>query len=137
MRVSGYRGDDDWSNATVERAPRKHLLNLWWVSLSLGVGIPVAFLVSRFASGGAAEIAGIMAGSVVLNLRAFWKYREKSWFLPLAAGWAFANLTLLLFVLIPMHVQESRGLVNVIWLEFFSFAGLLWLATRIWGDFPD
>ena len=135
--MSGYRESDDWSKATVDPPPQKPLINLWWGFLSLGIGGPVVFLVSRFASGGAAEIAGIMAGSAVLNLRAFWNYRVKAWFLPLAGAWALANLALLIFVSIPMHVHESRSLMNLIWVEFFSFGGLLWLATRIWGDLPD
>jgi hypothetical protein len=137
VRVSGYRGSDDWPKQGVERTQRNPLLSVWWLLLSFGVGIPVVYLVSRFASGGSAEIAGIMAGSVVFNLRAFWNYRVKSWFLPLAAAWALANLSLLIFILMPMHVRESRSLINVIWVEFFSFAGLLWLASRAWGDLPD
>jgi len=136
--VSSYRnGGDNSSKAPLDAPPRKPLLNLWWVLLCFGVGIPAVVLLSRFASGGAAEIGGIMAASVVMNLRAFWNYHLKSWFLPLAALWAFANFALLFWVLIPMRVHESRAFINLIWVEFFSFAGLLWLATRAWGDLAE
>lgn len=73
--MSGYRSTDDWPEATVDRDPGNRRLNVSWILLSLGVGIAVVFFVSRFASGGTAEIAGIIAGSLVMNLRVLWEYR--------------------------------------------------------------
>ena len=109
----------------------------WWALIALGIGFPVAFGVGQFLSSGTAEIAGIMASTLVFCVRAFWDFHVKRWYFAVIAGWAAANLLILIFLVVPMRLSDSRALINLVWVEFFAFAGLLWLATRVWGGLPD
>ena len=112
-------------------------LSVRWVLLSLATGLTAAILVGRFYNEGPAEIAGIMVTSAVAGTRVFWEWRVKAWFAPLLIGWALSHLSLLFFVVVPMNVHESRSLINLVWVEFFAFAGLVWLASRLWGGIPE
>jgi hypothetical protein len=129
--MPGYRQDDDWSTNDGQGSSR-----LFGILIAFPVGLAVALIAGQFASDGAAELAGVMAGSLVACLQAFWGYRGKRWFVPLVSIWVALNLAILAFV-VPMKIQASRGIVQLAWLEFFAFFGLLWAATRVWGDSPD
>jgi hypothetical protein len=112
----------------------KNTLSGWWGLISVGVGLAVAILFGRFSSDGSAEISGILAGSFTLCVRAFWNFRLQRWFIPLLALWIFAHISVFFVFIVPLELVASKSLIMIVWLEFFGFAGLLWIANRLWGD---
>jgi hypothetical protein len=106
--------------------------------LGIAVGIAVAIQLGHVASDGAAEIGAIMAGMLILCVGAFWAYRGKRWFWALNAAWILVHL-LILAEIITLKLDMSGALFKFgCLLEFFAYGGLMWLATRIWGDLdPD
>lgn len=108
-------------------------MSRWWAAAAVSAGFIVAVLVGQITGAGTAEIAGIMAASLILCARAFWKFRVEPWYLPLIVMWTFAHLAGLIFVVVPMHPHDSRLLINLVWPEFIGFAGLAWLSNHLWG----
>jgi hypothetical protein len=97
----------------------------------------VAIAIGQILTDGSAEIAGVMVASLILCTRAFWSLRERSWFLPLVVGWAVLHFIAFGAFIIPMRLATSKGFIQIIWPEFFIFAGLMWLADRFWKTSPD
>ena len=133
--MRGYRGDDD-SSTNGGTGEGSGVSRLFGLVAAFAIGLPVAIIAGQFTSDGVAEIAGIMAASFALCVRAFWDYRAKRWFAPLVTLWAVMNFVAL-SIITSMNLQTNRDFVLLVWLEFFAFAGLLWAATRLWGDLPD
>lgn len=77
-----------------------------------------------------------MASSLTLCVRVFWEYRVKKWFAPLTCIWTMVNLAALFLWIIPMQPEKSKLLLQLVWPEFLVFAGLMWVATLLWGDLP-
>jgi len=115
-----------------EKTTEKRLSG-WWALISVAVGVVAAVLVGQFSTEGAAEIAGVMAASFTLCTRAFWNLRERAWFTPLVVGWALIHLAALILFIIPMEIGRSKLLLQLIWPEFFAFAGLVWLGDKLGG----
>jgi hypothetical protein len=104
--------------------------------LILGIGLAIAILFGRFSSVGSAEIAGIMAASTILNVRAFWDFHDERWFFPLVAGWITIHLIGLFIFIIPLNLAGSKVFMILIPGEFVAFIATLLLVSRIWGK-PD
>jgi hypothetical protein len=121
----------------VAGASNKKTLSGWWALIAVIAGLAVAILFGRFSTDGSAEMAGIVAGSFILCLRAFWSFRVQRWFVPLISSWAAVHILGLFLFIIPLKLTASKGLIMFVWLEFFGFAGLLWLASRLWGEPSD
>ena len=117
--------------------PNKKPLSRWWALIAVGAGLAVAILFGRFSSDGSAEMAGIVVASFILCVRAFWNFRVQRWFVPLISSWAVVHILGLFLFIIPLRLTASKGLIMFVWLEFFGFAGLLWLANRLWGEPSD
>jgi hypothetical protein len=122
--------------SAAKEAPHKRI-SAWWAVISLATGFAVAFAVGQFESEGGAEIAGVMAATTILCIRAFWDFRVKRWFLPLVAGWALLHAIALIFLILPMQLERSKEYLQLVWVEFFAFVGLIFLASRVWGGLPD
>ena len=118
------------------RKPHKRLSG-WWALISIAVGFAVAIAVGQVTSDGAAEIAGIMVASFVLCVRAFWDFSVKRWFLPMVCAWACIHACIFVFLVLPLQLHSSKGFISLIWLEFFAFVGVIWLASKLWGGPPE
>jgi hypothetical protein len=106
-------------------------LSGWWALIAVAVGLVVAILAGQVVSDGEAEIAGVMAATLTLGVRAFWAYRVKVWFAPLVAGWIAVHLSALV-LLMPMKIVASKLLLQLAWLEYLGFVGLVWLTNKMW-----
>lgn len=122
--------------SAVEATPHKRLSG-WWVLITCAAGFAVALAVGQFTTDGTAEIAGIMAGTSLMNARAFWDFKVKPWYLPLVAAWACVHALVLLLFVAPMHWHTSKSFLWLVWVEFFLFVGLVFVASRLWGGLPD
>lgn len=119
-----------------EETGSKRRLTLFAIA-AIVAGFATAILVGQFWSSGAAEIAGVMLCSLVFCIGAFWDFHVRPWFMPIIGGWVAVHLAIFFFIVVPRNVQDSRALIQLIWVEFFGFAGLLWVASRLWGGLPD
>lgn len=134
--MQGYRPRDDWSRADAKDKPPHKRISGWWALIALALGLPATIVVGRYYPGGTAEIAGIMVASLTVCVRAFWDFRVKRWFIPLVIAWTTVHVAIMFFFVIPMKLPDSKALIQLVWVEFFAFAGILWLASRLWGGLP-
>lgn len=112
-------------------------LSRWWAFIAVGVGVTVAILVGQFTVPGTAEIAGIMIASLVLCIRAYWNFRGKRWYFPLVIVRSLFHMAAIILVISPMHPHDSKLLINLVWPEFFAFAGCVWLCERFLAKSAD
>ena len=108
-------------------------LSGWWALGSVAAGLVVVILLGQILAGGSAEIAGVMVASVILCVRASWSYRPNKWFVPVVAGWTVVQLVAFVLIVVPIGPAPSKLFIQLAWVEFFAFAGLIWLAGRISG----
>jgi hypothetical protein len=131
------RSNGNYAEAvSIGATPHKRLSG-WWVLITLSVGFAVAVAVGQFTTDGTAEIAGIMAGTSLMNARAFWGFKVKPWYLPLVAAWVSIHALVLVLFVVPIHLHMSKGYFLLVWAEFVLFVGLVFVASRLLGGLPD
>ena len=58
------------------------------------------------------------------------------WFLPVVIGWTGLN-AIVLGMILPLELSASKGFIMLVLAEFFAFFGVIFLASRLWGEPPD
>jgi len=114
----------------------KKIITALWVFVACGAGLGTAIAIGQNFAVGTAEIGGVMVATSIMCGRFFWDYHIKKWFIPLNLLFLSLNAAIFLWFIRPWNPDGSKGFIQLIWVDFFFYFGLLWLATRLWGDLP-